>query len=255
MIPHLIHYCWYGQPIEESRCAMRCVASWARLSGCRIVEWNERNCPCTENDFVREAARRKAYAFISDYYRLKALYEHGGIYMDTDVEILKDLPTELYNCKCVLGFMFDNMVSSAFIMAEKGSPIVKGLLEKYERGEVRMNIANNELFTDYLKERYPNFLLTGTKQELESGVVIYPKEHFECPVLISSGGYAIHHFMGSWRPLSSRFAKLRKIVKWLDFNVRIVCWAHQNFGRWRSVRQNRFYGQYLMDRKKNAGGH
>lgn len=212
MIPNIIHYCWYGSDIASNKMASRCMKSWQKLHPEKVVAWTEENCPCNENPFVEKAAQEKAYAFISDYYRLKALYEQGGIYLDTDIEIKKSLPAEMYKEECVFGFMYDNMVSSAFIMAEPHSPVIKGLLDKYEHGEVKQGIANNQLFTDYLLSTYPQFILWGGYQRLDKQVVIYPKEYFECPSIDPNRGFAVHHFMGSWHH-KSKFIKLRKFVK------------------------------------------
>lgn len=78
MIPKIIHYCWYGAPIVTNTMAYRCRNSWSHLGG-KLIEWNEDNCPCNENDFIRSAKAKKQYAFMSDYYRLKALYGTGDI--------------------------------------------------------------------------------------------------------------------------------------------------------------------------------
>lgn len=169
------------------------------------MEWNERNCHFDECDFVKEAKRLNQYAFCSDYYRLKALYEYGGIYLDTDIEVKKDIPSYLfYEKKCVFGFMYDNLVSTAFIMAEKGSPVIAGLLEFYERNEVSRTSANNDLYTRYLITKYPDLLLIGTAQQLEEGVVIYPKEWFECPTFKKNGGVLRTPFL--WHLEENRFS-------------------------------------------------
>lgn len=105
--------------------AMKCLKSWSKINDSQIIQWNEQNCLFNENEFIRKAKKEKKYAFISDYYRLKALYEYGGIYLDTDIEIKKPLSNKFFQQKVVLGFMFDNLVSTAFIMAEKGSPLIK----------------------------------------------------------------------------------------------------------------------------------
>lgn len=246
MIPKIIHYCWYGAPIVNNTMAYRCRNSWSHLGGGKLIEWNEDNCPCNENDFIRSAKTKKQYAFMSDYYRLKALYDYGGIYLDTDIEIRKPIPDSFYQYKCVFGFMYDNMVSSAFIMAEPHSPVIKGLLDYYEEGKVESEIANNKLYTEYLKKRYKHFLLIGKTQELEDGVVIFPKEYFECPTHHKDMGFAVHHFMGSWHH-KKHLKLLRKIVKTLRFNIPLFDYVYQNIFRARGYKINAFYAQSVKD--------
>ena len=91
MIPKIIHYCWFGgNPLSDD--AKRYIASWKKYCpDYEIREWNESNFDINENDYCREAYEQKKWAFVTDYVRLKALYEYGGIYMDTDVEVVKPL--------------------------------------------------------------------------------------------------------------------------------------------------------------------
>lgn len=220
------------------------------------MEWNERNCHFDECDFVKEAKRLNQYAFCSDYYRLKALYEYGGIYLDTDIEVKKDIPSYLYEKKCVFGFMYDNLVSTAFIMAEKGSPVIAGLLEFYERNEVSRTSANNDLYTRYLITKYPDLLLIGTAQQLEEGVVIYPKEWFECPTFKKNGGgYCVHHFFGTWRKIGFPRVIFRNLFKFLEFHVPLINLIYQNVSRPRRVSKNAFYQRYIEDMRKSRSRH
>lgn len=92
MIPHIIHYCWYGGSIASNFIASKCVKTFKRAGNVELMEWNDSNCPCNENIFIQKCRKSRKYAFISDYYRLKALYEFGGIYCDTDLEVKKPLP-------------------------------------------------------------------------------------------------------------------------------------------------------------------
>ncbi|MTV77975.1 exopolysaccharide biosynthesis protein, partial [Streptococcus pneumoniae] len=87
MIPKKIHYCWFGgKPLSNN--VKRCIASWKKFCpDYEIIEWTEKNfCIENQNQFVQDAYRDKAWAFVSDYARLKIIYENGGIYLDTDVE-------------------------------------------------------------------------------------------------------------------------------------------------------------------------
>ena len=91
MIPKVIHYCWFGHhPL--SPLAKKCMKSWKRyFPDYEIKEWNEGNFDLSYCDYVREAYEAKKWAFVSDYARLKIVYEQGGIYMDVDVELIKPL--------------------------------------------------------------------------------------------------------------------------------------------------------------------
>lgn len=124
MIPRIINYCWYGKNINTDYLAKRCLKTWGRLN-CNLRKWDETNCSFEDNTFVQTAHKTDKYAFISDYYRLKALYENGGIYLDTDIVAKRPLPEWFFNQKCIFGFMYDDMASTAFIMAERHSPVIK----------------------------------------------------------------------------------------------------------------------------------
>lgn len=91
MIPKTIHYCWFGRnPLPES--AKKCIASWRKyLPDYEIIEWNEDNFDVDSIPYTTQAYQAKKYAFVSDYARFKILYEHGGLYFDTDVEVIKPM--------------------------------------------------------------------------------------------------------------------------------------------------------------------
>ena len=91
-IPKVIHYCWFGGN-PKSEIILKCISSWKKFCPeYQIVEWNEQNFDVNAIPFMRDAYRAKKWAFVSDVARLKILYEHGGIYMDTDVELLSQDP-------------------------------------------------------------------------------------------------------------------------------------------------------------------
>lgn len=121
-IPKIIHYCWFGgKPIPEELRA--CMDSWKKLKGYKVIRWDETNCSFNENEFVRRTYAEKKLGFIGDYYRLKAVYEYGGIYLDTDVMINRSFDG-LLSHTAFLNFIFDCSVGSAVIGAEKGNPLI-----------------------------------------------------------------------------------------------------------------------------------
>ena len=88
-IPKIIHYCWFGKG-KKSELIEKCIASWKKyLPDYKIIEWNESNFDINSNIYCKEAYENKKYAFVSDYVRLYAVYNYGGIYFDTDLEVLK----------------------------------------------------------------------------------------------------------------------------------------------------------------------
>ena len=96
MIPKIIHYCWFGEN-PMSPLIQECIKSWHRyLPDWEFILWNEDNSPL-EHDFVKKALKDKKYAFVADYVRCHALYEYGGVYLDTDMELIKDISTLLNN--------------------------------------------------------------------------------------------------------------------------------------------------------------
>ena len=101
-IPKIIHYCWFGGGTisPENR---KCMESWEKYCpDYKIIEWNEQNFDISKNRYVQQAYEAKKYAFVSDYARLAVVYEHGGIYLDTDVELVRPLD-ELLEHKGFIG--------------------------------------------------------------------------------------------------------------------------------------------------------
>ena len=97
MIPKVVHYCWFGRG-EMPELAKKCIASWKTfLPDYQIKEWNEDNFDINCNQYVKEAYESRKFAFVTDYVRLYAIYTEGGVYMDTDVEVLKTLDPFLHH--------------------------------------------------------------------------------------------------------------------------------------------------------------
>ena len=208
MIPKIIHYCWFGgAPLTEA--AKGYIDSWRRYCpDYEIIEWNESNFDVAQNDYCREAYEEKKWAFVSDYARLWVIYEHGGIYMDTDVEIVRPLDPLLEH-QVFMGFENNRSVSIGTFGAEKKNNVIAEFLSAYDVRHFRKAdggfdmMTNLRLVTGILTRQY-GVKLNGKKQHLEGGVVIYPMESFIAKdyrtgwILRDGSTYAIHHYASSW---------------------------------------------------------
>ena len=210
-IPKIIHYCWFGKG-EKNSLIKRCIRTWYKTlyPEYEIIEWNENNFNVEGYDYTREMYRKKKWAFVSDYVRLHVLHQYGGIYLDTDVEVLKKFDN-LLNNKMFLGFMFDCNIGTAIIGSEKNHPVLKDLLNVYQNLDItNQTFPNNDIFTKYLLENYPEFKLNNRFQVLGKGtkkeITIYPKEYFELPSIFKKG-YTIHNHLGSWYKNNSNILK------------------------------------------------
>lgn len=133
MIPKTIHYCWFGRG-ELSAKAKKCIQSWKKYCpDYEIMEWNEDNFDVHQNEYTKKVYAEKKYAFLSDYARLKIVYEQGGIYLDVDVELVKSLDDLLEN-DAYFGFETKEFINTGVgFGAKKGSIAVKTLLEEYNQ--------------------------------------------------------------------------------------------------------------------------
>lgn len=207
MIPKIINYCWFGgKPLPET--AVKCIQSWKKFCpDYEIKEWNESNFDFAYCDYLQNAFIEKKWGFVSDVARCKIIYENGGIYLDTDVELLRSLD-ELLSEPAIIGFESPYLINSGNILAaEKNNNSIKLLLEYYtkislynEDGSIN-NTACPVYNTEALKEL--NLKSDGTLQHL-ADITVFPKDYF-CPKDFYSGAlditentYSIHHMDGSW---------------------------------------------------------
>ena len=135
MIPKIIHYCWFGgAPLSES--AKDCIRSPKKYCpDFEIIEWNESNCDTQCNPFVSQAYSVKKWAFVSDYFRYKIIEEHGGIYLDTDVELISSIDDILQN-QAYMGFEFgkkSQIASGLGFGSIPHHPIISALRQGYEK--------------------------------------------------------------------------------------------------------------------------
>lgn len=219
MIPKIIHYCWFGRG-KMSDETLQYIESWKKYcSDYQFKIWNEDNFDISVNSFVREAYRNKKYAFVADYARLLALYTEGGIYMDTDVEVIKSLNPLLQN-HSFTGFEDWNLVQTGIIGAEAGSKWLKKELEYYDHQSfIRWNGAfNTTPNTQILSKHFLEYGLeaNGEYQVLNNGIVLYPRDFFAPKsyvthqTTVTENTYIIHHFADSWKKKNKPEQRLEK---------------------------------------------
>ena len=226
IIQKKIHYCWFGgNPLPEL--AEKCINSWKEhCPDYEIIEWNENNFDVTCCDYVREAYEAKKWAFVSDYARFKILYENGGVYLDTDVELLKSLD-DLLEKGSFMGcenYTTDEMKVAPGLgcATEPGNEFYLELMKNYENSHFLNSDGSQNLYnvvvrtTDLLKKH-------GLKSSFEiqniCGITIYPAEYL-CPIdqrdgslNITNNTYSIHHYMASW--FSPKIKVYSKFIKFL----------------------------------------
>ncbi len=207
MIPRVIHYCWFGRgPMPEL--ALKCIESWHRfMPDYQYKLWNEDSFDITCIPYVKEAYESRKFAFVTDYVRLYALYTEGGIYMDTDVEVLKPYD-DLLSLPGFTGYEGSKYLPpvTGTMASEAGNEWVKEQLDSYT--DAHFIMPDGSLDTTTNTTRISNimkrggFVSNGEKQVYKD-MHIFPVEYF-CPrqttgeELFTENTYCDHHFMGSW---------------------------------------------------------
>lgn len=221
MIPKIIHYCWFGcNPKPKS--AEKCIKSWKRkCPDYEIIEWNDGNFDITSCPlYVRQAYDNKKWAFVTDYVRLKVVYDNGGIYLDTDVELIKKLDFLLEN-KAYFGFEDGVHIATGLgFGAEKEAPILKNLMEDYN--DIPFILDNGEFDRTPCPKRNTivfkkhGLIQDDSMQVLDNSVLILPSVYL-CPISYATGELtkskntvSIHRFEASWKTAEEN--KKRKTV-------------------------------------------
>lgn len=219
MIPKMIHYCWFGGA-EKPSLAKKCIASWKKFCpDYEIIEWNETNIDIQAMpDYVKEAYEAQKWGFVPDYIRLWLVYTYGGIYLDTDVEIIKSFD-QLLSLHAFCGFESKEYVNFGLgFGAEKGNARIKKVMDSY----LEMHFRNEDGTLNLIPSPVLNtkalcecgLIQNNSLQNLEN-MMVYPMEYF-CPMdyqtrLISKtkNTYSIHRYSASWFPPDQKAAYRR----------------------------------------------
>lgn len=230
MIPKIIHYCWFGHnPLPAS--ALKCIASWKKyLPDFEIKEWNEDNFDVNIIPYTLQAYEAKKYAFVSDYARYWILYNYGGVYFDTDVEVIKPID-DIIKKGAFMGIEIPSLNGSypqvnpgLGLAIEKGHPFYQKILEVYSH-LVFLNSdgsLNQKTIVSYNTELLKEFGMKPTNRiQIVAGIWIYPVDYFN-PLddltgllNITEDTYSIHWYSSSW----SNYSKFQKWCSRLSHRI------------------------------------
>jgi len=216
VIPKIIHYCWFGggkiPPLNK-----RCIQSWSHhLPDYKILLWNEKNFNYKTVLYADQAFQAGKFAFVSDYVRLFALYNYGGIYLDTDVELIKPFDDLLF-LPGFVGYEHDNCMNTGTIGSIPFNLWIKEQLEVYNNRNFfkdgKLDLTSNvQIISRTMKQN--GFLFDNKYSVYKNCMHVFPKEYF-CPksrsgiVSLTENTYCIHHYSGSWAPW---YLKLKKFI-------------------------------------------
>ena len=222
MIPKIIHYCWFGHN-RKPALIKKCIESWKKfMPDWEIREWNEENYDVYKNQYIRNAYAQKKWAFVVDYARFDILNQFGGIFLDTDVELLRPIPEEILRNDAFTGFESPERVAPGLAYGTIPKQKILGkIMSVYEKKDFGKQIDGRmenivDIVTGILKDK--GLTLNGEFQIID-GLAVYPHDFFCCfnfetqDFEITERTVSIHHYSASWTSLSHRFHfKLIKAV-------------------------------------------
>lgn len=222
MIPKKIHYCWFGgKPLPDE--AKQYIESWKKYcTDYEIIEWNESNFDINCCCYVREAFEAKKWAFVSDYARFYVLYKYGGVYFDTDVEMIRSI-NDIVEKGAFMGIEAgkDILVNPGLgIGAESGNAIYREILDYYDSQSFYLNDGSVNKMTvvtrvsEILKKN--GYKASGRIEKVRN-ITIYPEDYF-CPmnyhngkVNITENTRTIHHYAETWHnPAERKIDSIRR---------------------------------------------
>lgn len=224
----IIHYCWFG-PNKLPPLELSCVDSWKRfLPDYELRLWNERNFDFSSSRYAMQAYEVGKYAYVSDYVRTVVLYEYGGIYLDTDMEIRAGFRELIEKYDNVLGFLTSRQIGAGVISLCEHSPLMKSFMEYYNRDFIKngvMNLCDNTgVLTELLRRQ--GLVMNRCTQKVNDIVVLsreyfYPKKISDNEFKITENTVAVHHASGSW--MSERQRRRGSSFFWIKFCRPILC--------------------------------
>ena len=220
-IPKKIHFCWFGGNPKPD-IIKKCIDSWKTyMPDYEIIEWNESNYDVTKAAFIKEAYEAKKCAFVSDYARFDIIHNNGGIYFDTDVELLKPIPEEILNCKNFTGFETAGKVNPGLVYADvKNGNLTKKIINKYNTlhfvfDEKTESMTVNTIITSILE---PLGLKLNGEYQVVDGLTVFPASVF-CAfdqdvkeIDIKPDTISVHHYAGTWTTKSTKKV-VRDVIK------------------------------------------
>ena len=225
-IPKIIHCCWFGNG-KKPKIVEECIKTWSIfMPEYRIIEWNESNFSVSEAPiYVQESYEKKKYAFVSDYVRLYALEQYGGVYFDTDIEVCKNFDDILDKYQAVVGFQDPKHLMTGFMACVPHYDLIQAFLRHYDSlrfimPDGTMNVtANPTMFTE-LFHTMKGMEINGEKQILPGKIAVFPRVYFSAFDLdndyeiVTTETCTIHHYTGSWNDATLRKKKIkRSLVK------------------------------------------
>ena len=209
MIPKIVHYCWFGRG-EKSDLIKKCIDSWHKyLPDWDFIEWNEDNYDFSKSQYAYDAYKKRKWAFVADYARFDILNQYGGVYFDTDVELLKSIPNEMLEREAFTGFQSNKRVNPGLVFgAEKGHSGLKRMLNVYQhwKFEIIDGVRTPNILDAFNEAFLPDGLMLNGKFQIVDGVAIYPNEVFCCYDFetltfdIKPETVSVHYFAASWMP-------------------------------------------------------
>ena len=221
-IPKIIHYCWFGKG-EMPQIAKKCIKSWKKYCpDFQIICWNEDNFDFSKNKYMLEAYNAGKWAFVSDVARLQVVYEFGGVYLDTDVELIKPID-DLIETQGFMGFDEKGIIATGLgFGAEKGNQIIGEFLKDYQ--DISFILPDGSFDLTPCPDRNTSTLkrlgmdISNTNQTFLN-MVFLPEEYL-CPMdyytgkkNITKNTYSIHHYSASWTSkVTKRTTAIKRII-------------------------------------------
>ncbi len=223
LIPKKIHYCWFSKnPIPEY--LQKCIASWQKYCpDYEIIRWDEYNYDVEKNLYMKQAYEAKKWGFVPDIARLDILYNHGGIYLDTDVELLKNLDDLLYQQAFVGVEKWGNINMGGGSGAVAHHPVIKKMLEYRIHEKFIMEDGTYNQTTCGYYETKPLMELgmrpDNTIQNIEDMTIyssdfFHPYDYMSGETYITDNTFSIHHFNGGWMDKSKIHERKQTLVNY-----------------------------------------